>query len=66
MKSPKSKVSSVDKLETVKDEDSASGGKISNFNEYQHIYTQNGQNEANVNWVIRLRSNDTAALLAKH
>ena len=39
MKSPKSKISSVDKLETVKDEDSASGGKISNFNEYQHIYT---------------------------
>ena len=40
-------------------------GKTSNFNQYQHVYNHGTSNEANVNWVLRLRESDTASLLSK-
>lgn len=41
------------------DKDSYSPNKIGNFNEYQHVYTDLQSNEANVNWITKLRSSDS-------
>ncbi len=32
--------------------------RIGNFNEYQHVYNDHKSNEANVQWITKLREND--------
>lgn len=43
------------------DKEGSSPIKIGNFNEYQHVYNDHKSNEANVNWITRLRESESAS-----
>ena len=48
---------------STKTGDRDSPNKIGNFNEYQHVYNDHKSNEANVNWITKLRESDSVSNL---
>lgn len=42
----------------------SSAKKIGNFNEYQHVYTDHQSNEANVQWITKLRESDSKSVIS--
>ena len=36
--------------------------KIGNFNEYQHVYNDVSSNDANVQWITKLRESDSRSM----